>query len=479
MSFYLGTPPADAVPIHIVTSETWPEIRVALAPAAAAFAEACGFAPEPGRSLLLPSPAGGIGGVLFGVESRAARVRDPFLLGRLATSLPAQIYHFANSPQDPEMATLAWGLAGYRFRRYKKATNDAAAPQLCPPQGVDAARIARIVSAVGLGRDLVNTPANDLGPQALEAAALEVAERFGVAAKVVRGDGLLQENFPLVHAVGRAADGAPRLVDFCWGDAEAPKVTLVGKGVCFDTGGLDIKPESAMALMKKDMGGAATALALAQMIMDARLAVRLRVILPIVENSIAGNAMRPGDIYPSRKGLTVEIGNTDAEGRLILADALALGDEEAPELLIDFATLTGAARVALGPDLPPFYTMDEALAAEIALCGARANDPVWRMPLWDPYDKLLDGKVGNVNNISGGAFAGSITAALFLRRFVERAKAWAHFDVYAWTPTAKSGRPEGGEVQAARLLFDLIERRYGFAPEHGAARRAAAVAAAS
>jgi leucyl aminopeptidase len=238
-------------------------------------------------------------------------------------------------------------------------------------------------------------------------------------------------------------------------------MTLVGKGVCFDTGGLNIKPEAGMILMKKDMGGAATALALAQMLMDANAPIRLRVVLPIVENAISGNAMRPGDIYPSRKGLTVEIGNTDAEGRLILADALALADEESPELLLDFATLTGAARVALGPDLPPFYTMSEELAVEIGRHGVAVNDPVWRMPLWDPYDKLLDGKVGNLSNISGGPFAGSITAALFLRRFVENAKAWAHFDVYAWNPTAKSAKPEGAEVQTARLLYDLIEARYG------------------
>ena len=283
---------------------------------------------------------------------------------------------------------------------------------------------------------------------------------------VIRGDALIEANFPLIHAVGRAADKAPRLVDFSWGESHAPKVTLVGKGVSFDTGGLDIKPESAMLLMKKDMGGAATALALGQMVMDARLPICLRVILPIVENAISSKAMRPGDVYPSRKGLSVEVGNTDAEGRLILADALALGDEEAPDLLIDFATLTGAARVALGPDLPPFYTMDDVLAAEIARHAAQAYDPVWRLPLWDPYDKLLDGKITDLSNISSGPFAGSITAALFLRRFVEKAKAWAHFDIYAWTPTAKPARPEGGEIQVARLLFDLIEGRYGKGAAH-------------
>lgn len=452
--------PGNAVPIFFVTSETWPQIRDELPAPAAAFATACDFEPTPGRLLILPSAEGRLAGVLFGLERKDAKSRDPFLPGRLATSLPAGTYRFANAPHDVDLATLAFVLSSYRFMRYKKADNSQS-PELCTPEGVDKDRILRIANAVALGRDLINTPANDLGPDALEAAALKVATQFQAKASVIRGEKLLQTNYPLIHAVGRASDKAPRLVDFVWGPKDAPKVTLVGKGVCFDTGGLDIKPESAMLLMKKDMGGAATALALAQMIMDANASVRLRVILPVVENAIAGNAMRPGDIYKSRKGLTVEIGNTDAEGRLILADALALADEDAPDLLLDFATLTGAARVALGPDLPPFYTMDEDLAGEIARHGAQTHDPVWRLPLWDPYDKLIDGKVGNLCNISGGSFAGSITAALFLRRFVEKAKAWAHFDIYAWNPTAKSARPEGAEVQVARLLFDLIEARYG------------------
>ena len=406
---------------------------------------------------MLPGAEGGLGSVLCGLEPETARSRDPFLPGRLVAALPPGIYHFVNEPHDTSLATLAWALASYRFARYKK--EKAELPRLCPPAGVDSARLTRIADAVTLGRDLINTPANDLDPDALEAAALRVAMQFQAKASVIRGDALLDAGFPLIHAVGRAAEKAPRLVDFSWGDPGAPKVTLVGKGVCFDTGGLDIKPESAMLLMKKDMGGAATALALAQMIMGAALPVRLRVLLPIVENAISSNAMRPGDIYPSRKGLSIEIGNTDAEGRLILADALALADEEAPDLLIDFATLTGAARVALGPDLPPFYTMDETLAADIANYAARAYDPVWRLPLWDPYDKLLDGKTADVSNVSSGPFAGSITAALFLRRFVEKAKAWAHFDIYAWRPAAQPARPEGGEIQVARLLYDLIESR--------------------
>lgn len=449
----------DASPIYFVNAENWADVRASLEPVAAEFATASAFQPKAGRLLVLPSAQGRLAGVLFGIEENDAKSRDPFLPGRLATSLPKGLYRFANAPHDPSLATLAFLLSRYRFERYKSTEDDR--PELCPPEGVDFDRLERIARAVTLGRDLVNTPANDLGPEALEAAGLKLAAQFNAKASVIRGDDLLQANYPLIHAVGRAAGEAPRLVEFVWGAGDAPKVTLVGKGVCFDTGGLDIKPGASMLLMKKDMGGAATALALAHMIMESGLSVRLRVILPIVENSIAGNAMRPSDIYPSRKGLTVEIANTDAEGRLILADALALADEEAPDLLLDFATLTGAARVALGPDLPPFYTMDDDLAGEISRHAARANDPVWRLPLWDPYDKLLDSKSANLCNITGGPFAGSITAALFLRRFVERAKAWVHFDIYAWTPAAKPGRPEGAEVQAARLLFDMLEARYG------------------
>jgi leucyl aminopeptidase len=459
MPFHLGPPPSDAVPVFFVTGHTWPKIEAGLSSASAAFARACKFEPAPGRVLLLPSAEGGLSSVLCGLEPEEARSRDPFLPGRLVAAVPPGIYRFANQPHDAELAALAWALASYRFARYKKEKTEL--PRLCPPAGVDIARVTRIAAAVTLGRDLINTPANDLDPDALEAAAVAVATQFQAKASVIRGDELIEANFPLIHAVGRAADKAPRLVDVSWGKSDAPKVTLVGKGVSFDTGGLDVKPESAMLMMKKDMGGAATALALALMIMDARLPVRLRVILPIVENAISSKAMRPGDVYPSRKGLSVEVGNTDAEGRLILADGLALGDEEAPDLLIDFATLTGAARVALGPDLPPFYTMDDMLAAEIARHAVQAYDPVWRLPLWDPYDKLLDGKIADLSNVSSSPFAGSITAALFLRRFVEKAKAWAHFDIYAWTPTAKPARPEGGEIQVARLLFDLIEGRYG------------------
>ncbi|WP_395666495.1 leucyl aminopeptidase family protein [Methylocella sp.] len=456
----LREPAAHAAPIHFVTAANWPALRETLDPAAAAHAQACGFEPKPGHFLILP---GEPPRALFAIEAEDA-AKDLLRPGRLAALLPAGLWRFADAPHDAGLAALSFLLSAYKFRRYKSG-GAAAAAELCAPDGVDAARIERVASAVALGRDLINTPANDLGPAALEAAALACAAQYQAQANVIRGEALLASGFPLIHAVGRAAAEPPRLVDFSWGDPDAPKVTLVGKGVCFDSGGLDVKPSAGMLLMKKDMGGAATALALASMIMDAALPLRLRVILPIVENAISAEAFRPGDVYPSRKGLTVEIGNTDAEGRLILADALALADEEAPELLIDFATLTGAARVALGPDLPPFYTADDAFAQAVADHAAAAQDPVWRMPLWDPYDAMLDSKVADLNNVGGGAFAGSITAALFLRRFVGRAKAWAHFDLYGWTPSAKPGKPEGGEIQAARLLYDLLEAR--FPPPHG------------
>jgi leucyl aminopeptidase len=458
MPLTFADPAPDAIPIHFVTRDSWPKEEAELPERARNFGRASGFEPKAGRLLLVPGDDGAIGRVLFALESAGSRSADAFLPGELATRLPAGTYRFANAPHDPELAALAFLLASYRFSKYKPSEKEGA--RLAAPDRIDRAKLERIANAVALGRDLINTPTNDLGPQALEEAIVALADKHGSSCRIVRGDDLLAQNFPLLHAVGRAAAEPPRIVDFYFGPEDAPKVTLVGKGVCFDTGGLDIKPSAGMLIMKKDMGGAATALALASMIMDAQLPLRLRVIIPIVENAIAGNAFRPGDIYRSRKGLTVEIGNTDAEGRLILADALALADEEEPDLVFDFATLTGAARVALGPDLPPMYTDDDALAASCLEHGRKVHDPVWRMPLWMPYDKQLDGKISDLVNVSSGPFAGSITAALFLRRFVERAKAWAHFDVYAWNPKTLPGRPEGGEVQVARLLFSLLANRF-------------------
>ena len=455
MSVHFADPALPAVPVWFATSENFNGLCARLPPHTADHAALMGFSAKPGTHLLVPGQGAEAACVIFGLESGA--VRDPFLPGKLPGLLPPGTYAFANGPHHSEHAALGWLLALYRFTRYK--ANIAPQAQLQAPAGVDAARLERMVRGVCLARDLINTPANDMNPEALEAAALALAARHSAQTRVIRGDELLARNFPLIHAVGRASAQVPRLVEFTWGAPGAKKITLVGKGVTFDTGGLNIKPDAGMLIMKKDMGGAANALALASMIMDAGLPVRLRVILPIVENCIAGNAFRPGDIYPSRKGLTVEIGNTDAEGRLILADALACADEDRPDLLLDFATLTGAARVALGPDLPPFYTMDEALAADITRHSAAAHDPVWRLPLWDAYDGWIDGKISDLNNAPPGGMAGSITAALFLRRFVEHTPAWVHFDIYGWTPTARPGRPEGGESQGARLLYGLIEER--------------------
>jgi leucyl aminopeptidase len=453
-----AAPTPKAIPIHFVTKETWEQAAAELPGAAVAYARALDFEPEPGRFLALPDPKGGMVAALFGLEGGNAP-RDLLLPGKLATALPPGVYTFASAPHDVSLAALSFLLASYRFTRYRRA--DRPQPSLVAPAGIDAVRIERIAEAVAFGRDLINTPANDLGPKELEREAARLAHEFDAKVEIIRGEDLLRRNFPLIHAVGRAAGEAPRLVDFRHGSTTSPKVTLIGKGVTFDTGGLDIKPASAMELMKKDMGGAAVALALARMVMAERLDLRLRTIIPIVENSISATAFRPGDILRSRKGLTIEIGNTDAEGRLILADALALADEEAPALMFDFATLTGAARVALGPDLPPFYTHDEQLAADIARVSLETADPLWRMPLWPPYDSMLEGKISDLNNAPSSSFAGSITAALFLKRFVAKTKSWAHFDVYAWSPKPRPQGPEGGEIQAARALFALLEARYG------------------
>jgi leucyl aminopeptidase len=448
---------AIPIPIWFVTADSDAQVRDALDAPARAFATSVKFEPKPGQTLLLPGQDGALAGVLFGLEP-TDKVLDRFLPGRLPTLLPAGTYRFANAPHDARLAALSFALGSYRFTRYRKA--DTGAVKLALPDEIDGADLSRIAEGVALARDLINTPANDLGPAELEDAARTLAERHGATAKSIVGDDLLKQNFPLIHAVGRASPRAPRLVDITWGDPTAPKITLVGKGVCFDTGGLDLKPDSAMLIMKKDMGGAACVLAAAHMIMDADLKVRLRVLIPAVENAVSGDAFRPLDVYRSRKGITVEIGNTDAEGRLVLADALALADEEAPDLIVDMATLTGAARVALGPELPPLYTNDDTLAADLARHARAEQDPLWRMPLWRPYDSMLDSKVADINNV-GGSFAGSITAALFLNRFVEKAKAWAHVDVYAWTPSAKPARPDGGECQAARALYALLRERYG------------------
>ena len=447
-----------AIPIWFVTKATWPDIRGGLPAPAQAYANAAGFEPKAGRTLAVPFADGSIAAILFGIEKTIAEA-NPLLPGSLPGLLPAGTYRFANDPHDPRVAALAFALGRYRFDRYRKPNGKDI--KLVPPDGVDVADLTRIVEGVFLARDLINTPANDMGPAELHEATRLLAERHDAWIEAVTDEELLLKNFPLIHAVGRASTRPPRLIDLRWGDRTHPKVTLVGKGVCFDTGGLDLKPDSAMLLMKKDMGGAAAVLALAHMIMDRKLPVSLRVLIPAVENSVSGSAFRPLDVYPSRKGITVEVGNTDAEGRLVLADALTLADEEQPDLLVDMGTLTGAARVALGPELPPFYTDDEELAAAIAQHAVAERDPLWRMPLWAPYEQMLDSKVADTNNVSTGGFAGSITCALFLKKFVSAAKSWLHVDIYGWNPSGKPGRPEGGECQAARAVYALLCERYG------------------
>ena len=450
---------ASAIPIYFATKTTWAGISKELPAPARQFATANDFTAKPGKCLTLPSADGSIAQVIFGLEDASSKSRDLFRPGALPGLLPPGVYRFANAPHDTRLATLGFALGSYRFGRYRKT--DRPDVRLVPPDGVDIPDIARMAEAAALARDLINTPSNDLGPEELAAAAQALAARYGARFSVIVGEELTRQNFPLIHAVGMASTRAPRLIDFSWGDPADPKVTLVGKGVCFDTGGLDLKPSSGMLIMKKDMGGAANVLALAQMVMDARLRVRLRVLIPAVENAVAGNAFRPLDVFRSRKGLSVEIGNTDAEGRLVLADALALADEEKPDLLIDLGTLTGAACVALGPDLPPFYTSDETLAEDIARHATGENDPLWRMPLWPAYDSWLDSKVADLNNAPSGGFAGSIICALFLQRFVTDARSWLHVDIYGWTPSARPARPEGGECQAARAIYRLLSERYG------------------
>ena len=442
-----------ALPVHLVARDGLE--TAGLAPSVVAWAKANGFSGEAGKTLAVPGEHGTLGGALFGVgEGEGA-----LALGALSKALPEGDWHFASAPAEPELAAIALALGGYVFTRYGKKPGKALRFEL--PTGVDAGRVRRIADGVFLARDLVNTPTSDMGPEELEKAARTLAGAHKADVFVIKGDDLLEQNFPMIHAVGRASAGAPRLIDMRWGPRSAPKVTLVGKGVCFDTGGLDIKPSSGMLLMKKDMGGAANVLGLASMIMAARLQVRLRVLIPAVENSIAGNAFRPGDVLTSRKGMSVEIGNTDAEGRLVLADALALADEEEPQLLVDMATLTGAARVALGPDLPPFYTGDEALASELAVASLTVEDPLWRMPLWRPYDAKLSSRIADINNVTTDGFAGSITAALFLKRFVEKTASWAHFDIFAWNPADRAHGPAGGEAQGIRALERIISTRYG------------------
>ncbi|MEP4704665.1 MAG: leucyl aminopeptidase family protein [Hyphomicrobiales bacterium] len=454
--------PKDAIEIIVTTPETMNEACSSMSAGDREWLATVDFSAKSGQVCLLPSNSGGIAKVLFGAP-KAGSERSALQFGKLTKALPAGTYRFSTTPNVEKIVALSWLLDAYQFNRYQgdgTGANDGKVIKLIVADEQALEEANRMGKAATLTRDLINTPTNDMGPEQLSDAMRDLADQYGASFSEIIGDDLIEQNFPLVHAVGRASESEPRLLDMRWGSERMPKITLVGKGVCFDTGGLNIKTGNFMTLMKKDMGGAANVLGLAQMIMDAELPVRLRVLIPAVENSIAGNAFRPGDILSSRLGLSVEIANTDAEGRLVLADALAYADEEAPDLLIDMATLTGAARVALGPDVPPFYTHDDGFAEELSVRARDMEDPVWRMPLWEPYQAMLDTPIADVNHAPTGGFAGSITAALFLDRFVKSAAIWGHFDIYGWTPTAHSARPKGGEAQAIRALYAFIKTRY-------------------
>ncbi|HKU64146.1 MAG TPA: leucyl aminopeptidase family protein [Rhizomicrobium sp.] len=443
-----------AIPLHAVLAK---DTKAWLArQRRAGLVIASGFAGAAGALAALPDAKGGIAAWVLGLGEG----RDAFALATAAEKLPAGLYRLGEVPDfcGGAQAALAWLMGGYGFDRYKKKT--ARKARLITPPGMDGEDISRIAENLFFARDLVNTPANDMGPAELEAAARALARKHGAKVSVVSG-AALKKNYPLIAAVGQGSERAPRLIELNWGKANAPRVALVGKGVCFDSGGYDLKPSAAMLTMKKDMGGAACALAVAGMAMGAKLNLNLRVLIPAVENSVSGAAMRPGDVFTSRKGLTVEIGNTDAEGRLVLADALADADGQRPDLLIDIATLTGAARAATGMELPPFFTDDDKLSADLARIGTAVQDPLWRLPLWRGYEDTLTSRVADLNNNPAYNYAGAITAALFLNRFVSKTKSWAHLDIPAWIDRAKPGRPIGGEANGARALYALLKERYG------------------
>ncbi|WP_172297566.1 M17 family metallopeptidase [Pseudoruegeria sp. HB172150] len=455
MSLTFAEDSSDAIPLHVVSADGFDDWLSGLSERQRSWVVANGFKGTLGKVLVLPNENGMPDAAVMGYGTSAARSRSRFALARAQQALPEGNYRLVAGLSKVELDenALGWLLSRYRFDRYRDAVAPGAA--LLAPADVDAKRLEIIAAGEALTRDLINTPTSDMGPDALEEAVRDLAGDFGAGCDVVTGDALLDENFPMIHAVGRASASHPRLIELTWG-TEGPTLTLVGKGVCFDTGGLDIKPPASMLLMKKDMGGAATVLGLAHMIMGLGLPVKLRVLIPAVENSISGNAFRPSDILMSRKGLTVEVNNTDAEGRLVLADALALADETPPDLLISMATLTGAARVAVGPDIAPFFATDAALAAAIRAGGTAAADPVWELPYHLPYEDMIEPGIADLDNAPRGGFAGSITAALFLRRFVTDTARYAHFDVYGWQPADAPARPKGGVGQGARAILQAL-----------------------
>jgi len=463
-----GIAPMETVaarPLWLVTERTLEAWRAGLEPAAARWVGESGFRGEAQRLLVLPGADGSVAGAALGLGA-VDTTDQPGLwaLAAAAERLPPGTWRLAGdlAPAAATRVLLGWAMARYRFDAYRSKSPGATEPaHLVAPSGADVEYVRRAAQADALVRDLVNTPAADMGPEHLAETAGTLAGRHGARFRQVVGDALLDERLDMIHAVGRAGPQAPRLVEFEWGDADHPAITLVGKGVCFDTGGLDLKTAQGMLLMKKDMGGAASVLGLASMIMSAGLACRLRVLVPAVENSVDSRSYRPGDVLRSRRGLTVEVGNTDAEGRLVLADALAYAAEDAPSMLIDCATLTGAARVALGPDLPALYANDDGLAAGIEAAARHEHDPLWRMPLWPGYDEDLSSKVADLSNMAGHAFAGSILGALFLQRFVPAGLPWAHLDLFAWNPRDRPGRPTGAQTQGIRALYRVLEDRLG------------------
>jgi leucyl aminopeptidase len=411
--------------------------------------------------LIIPSPVGKVEKVVFGWGTEIDRTRDRFHFAKIRDLIPNGTYKITTAPNDFNFleAYLGWALSGYRFANYKNKKSSECS--LVVKKKFNNNVLNSLVSGEFWTRDLINRPASDLGPKELEQETRNLAKRFSADVSVITGQSLIEQNFPMIHAVGRSSTQEPRLIDLTWGNEKAPKVTLVGKGVCFDTGGLNIKPGKSMGLMKKDMGGAATVLGLALMLLEAQLDIRLRVLIPAVENSISSSSFRPQDILKSRKGLTVEINNTDAEGRLILADAISLADEEAPELLICMATLTGAARIALGSDIAPFYTDDDDLAKKVFDFGEEYFDPTWRMPFWNPYERMIEPTIADLDNAPRTSFAGSLTAALFLRRFVTKSKNFIHFDIYGWSDDDRIARSKGGVGMASRALYYLIRGEYG------------------
>ncbi|MBX2832081.1 MAG: leucyl aminopeptidase family protein [Rhodospirillales bacterium] len=452
--------PTQITPIAESEFESWLGVQSANTKA---WIAANGYEAKRGTQLILPGADGAVGSVLIGYVDDAKALWD---FAGLPASLPEGTYALADSLMDQaglyEKAALGLYLGGYRFDRYRKDDGKKSKRAKFALHDIDAAKRAEnVAQGIGLARDLVNIPANDMGPAELEEAARSLGKEFDAKVSAIIGEDLLKQNFPAIYTVGHGSDREPRLIDLHWGNDDAPKITLVGKGVCFDTGGYDLKPSSNMLLMKKDMGGSAQVLGLARMIMAANLPVRLRVLIPAVENMVSGRAYRPSDILQTRKGITVEVGNTDAEGRLVLSDALTEAASEDPEMLLDFATLTGAARVALGLGLPALFSNDDDLANGLMENGLALHDPMWRLPLWDEYRSMLDSKAADMNNISGSPYGGAIIAALFLDRFAEGAKSWAHIDLMAWNPTDRPGRPTGGEAQGIRAAFKLIEDRFG------------------